>query len=104
MSVMCEVPLYNFTNIFYTAIGVFFIWASWGTGRLSVKYLNSTLATFGLSSNWLMVVEFLVAMVMGVVIAIAFVNPQTPQQAIAAGMGWTSLVTRPTADLSEEQR
>lgn len=43
-----------------------------------------------------MVTEFLVTMGVGVLIAIALVNPQTPQQAIAAGMGWTSLVARPT--------
>ena len=100
---MFDVPAYSYPNIFFTAIGVFFVWASWGTGRLSVKYLNTVLAAIGLSANWLMAVEFLVAMVMGVLIAIAFVDPQTAPQAIAAGMGWTSLVARPTAALSGEQ-
>ena len=96
---MFEVPVYNGANVFFTAIGVFFVWASWGTGRLSVKYLNTKLAGFGLSLNWLMVIEFLVTMVVGVIITIALIDPQTAPQAIAAGMGWTSLVARPTAAL-----
>lgn len=94
--------MYTWTNIVFTALGVFVIWASWGTGRLSVKYLNARLAEVGLSSNQLLVVEFMVTMIVGVVVAINLVQPQTAQQAIAAGMGWTSLVARPTTNKPEE--
>lgn len=100
---MVDVPAYGGANVFFTAVGVFLIWASWGTGKLSVMYLNARLAKFGLSPKGLMVVEFLVTMILGVVIAIAFVEPKTARQAIAAGMGWTSLVVRPTARPSEGQ-
>ena len=93
---MFDVPVYSGVNVFYTAVGVFVIWASWGTGRLSVKYLNVRLADLGLSPNFLLFVEFIVTMAVGVLVAIAFVNPQTAPQAIAAGMGWTSLIARPT--------
>ena len=89
--------MYTVTNVVFTALGVFIIWASWGTGRLSVKYLNMRLAEVGLSSNQLLVVEFVVTMVMGVIIAITLVQPETAQQAMAAGMGWTSLVARPAS-------
>ena len=92
---MMDVPEYSGANVFFTAIGVFLIWASWGSGRLSVKYLNDSLAKLGLSQNWLMVVEFAVTMTVGVLVAVAIVDPQTAPQAIAAGMGWTSLVARP---------
>ena len=95
--------MFTITNVLFTAVGVFTIWASWGTGRLSVKYLNVRLADIGLSPNKLLLVEFGVTMVMGVVIAIALVQPETAPQAIAAGMGWTSLVTRPATNKSERQ-
>lgn len=95
--------MFTVENILFTAVGVFIIWASWGAGRLNVKYLNDSLAGVGLSSNTLLIVEFGVTMVLGVVIAITFVEPETPQQAIAAGMGWTSLVTRPDTNKSERQ-
>lgn len=94
--------VYTITNILFTSFGVFLIWASWGAGQLSVKYLNKRLAEVGLSSNQLLVVEFLVTMVLGVTIAITFVRPETVQQAIAAGMGWTSLVTKPTSNDKSE--
>ena len=97
---MTDIPEYGVANVFFTAVGVFSIWASWGKGRLSVKYLNAVLADLGLSPNWLIAVEFLVTMVLGVVLSIAFVEPQTARQAIAAGMGWTSLVVRPAAATS----
>ena len=82
--------------LLYTALGVGIIWTSWGAGSLSVKYLSEQLAAVGVRRNWLLVVEFGLTMFVGVLIAVTFVQPQTPQQAIAAGMGWTSLVTRPS--------
>ena len=68
---------------------------------MSVKYLDARLAELGLSPNWLMVVEFLVTIFVGVVVSIAFIDPQTAPQAIGAGMGWTSLIGRPTAAPTE---
>ena len=87
---------FSWSNVLFTAFGVFLVWSSWGAGKLSVKHLNTQLALFGLPPNALLVIEFLVTMVFGVILAITFVQPQTPSQAIAAGMGWTSLVTKPT--------
>ena len=65
------------------------LWASWGKGGLSVKYLNAVLVKLGCPPNRLILVEFAFTMILGVVITIAFVDPRTAQQAIAAGMGWT---------------
>ena len=93
---MFEVPEYGISKVAFTAIGVFVLWASWGKGGLSVKYLNTALARLGMPPNWLLLVEFGVTMVLGVVVAIAIVDPQTARQAFVAGMGWTGLVTRPT--------
>ena len=93
---MFEVPDFGIDKVAFTAIGVFVLWATWGTGGLSVKHLNTALSQLGIPSSWLFLVEFGVTMVSGVVVAIAFVEPETAQQAIAAGMGWTGLVTRPT--------
>ena len=87
---------FGWQNVFFTALGVFLIWSSWGAGKLSVKYLNTQLVVLGLPRNALLAVEFGVTMVFGVILAITFVEPQTPSQAIAAGMGWTSLVAKPT--------
>ena len=87
---------FGWQNVFFTALGVFLIWSSWGAGKLSVKYLNTQLTAFGLPPNALLAIEFGVTMVCGVILAITFVEPQTPSQAIAGGMGWTSLVAKPT--------
>ena len=87
----------SWINVFFTGVGVFIIWASWGTGRLGVRYLNERLAGVGLSTNQLLLVEFAFTMLVGVLVAVTFVQPETPQQAMAAGMGWTSLVTKPAS-------
>ena len=99
---MVESAGWDWTSVLFTAIGVFIIWASWGTGRLGVRYLNARLAQIGLAPNVLLLVEFILTMSIGVVVAITFVEPQTAQQAIAAGMGWTGLVTRPSSEGPEE--
>ena len=87
----------NPSNVLYTALGVLLVWSTWGVGGLSVKYLNARLQSLDLlSPTALFAVELTMTMLFGVVLAITFVQPQTPQQAIAAGMGWTSLVVKPT--------
>ena len=91
-----DVPEFGLDKVVFTAMGVFVLWASWGTGGLSFKHLNIALSQLGIPPDWLILVEFGVTMVSGVVVAIAFVEPQTAQQAIAAGMGWTGLIARPT--------
>ena len=96
-------PTYDASSVFFTALGVFAVWASWGKGRLGVAYITDRLSEIGFSSNLLLVIELLFVMVLGVLLAIAFVQPETPQQAIAAGMGWTGLVARPAAATSEAQ-
>ena len=90
------VPEFGLDKIAFTAIGVFVLWASWGKGGLSVKYLSSVLAKLGCPPNGLILAELAFTMILGIVVTIAFVDPQTAQQAIAAGMGWTGLITRPT--------
>ena len=92
--------MYSITtvNVLFTSLGVFFIWASWGTGRLSVRYLREWLAELGLSSKPLLVAELVGTMLMGVPIAMALVQPETIQQALFAGMGWTGLVARPASE------
>lgn len=98
--------MYTFTtvNVLFTSLGVFFIWASWGAGRLSVKYLKEWLVEFGLPPKPLLVAELLVTMLLGVPIAMALVQPETIQQALFAGMGWTSLVARPASDNAPDKR
>ena len=88
--------------IFYTALGVGAVWASWGTGRIGVVYLSEILAEAGWTKNQIAVVEFLLTMFLGVIFAVTFVEPETAKQALAAGMGWTSFLTRPVG--SEKQR
>ena len=95
-------PEYDIFGVFFTALGVFAVWAAWGKGRLGVAYVTDRLSDRGVSPNVLLLFEFLLIMVLGVLLAITFVQPQTPQQAIAAGMGWTGLVARPAAPTSEE--
>ena len=82
---------------FLVGVGVSFVWASWGAGRLSALYLDARLAELGVPVRRRLIVEFGLVLVFGIVLCIVLVDPQTGPQAVAAGMGWTSLVARPTA-------
>lgn len=93
---MFFVPEFGLDKVAFTLIGVFLLWASWGKGGLSVKYLSAALAKRGLPPGWLALVDFTLTMIIGVIVTIVFVDPQTAQQAVAAGMGWTGLITKPT--------
>ncbi len=56
------------------------------------------LKTFHLSSDRTSQVEFLAFLVVGTVVAMAFADPQTGRQAIAAGLGWTGMLASPNKE------
>ena len=86
----------NFWNLAFTAFGVLLVWAAWGSDGLSFRYLRARLKSIELTPTSLLVVEVIATLLSGVILATTLVQPETPQQAIAAGMGWTSLVARPS--------
>lgn len=101
---MFTAPQFSLDQVLYTCFGVFLLWAAWGREGLRLAHLRSVLALLGCPRNCRVAVDFAVTMCVGVVVAVAFVQPQTAQQAIAAGLGWTGLVTRPVASGSGGQQ
>lgn len=82
-------------NCFFTALGVFLLYARWGKAGLRYYVPRHLLETLHLSEDRKMQLELLVFMVVGTAVATACVQPQTASQAIAAGLGWTGLLASP---------
>lgn len=101
---MFAIPEFSLAQVLFTALGVFALWASWGGQGLRLAHLRSVLALLGCPRNCRVAVDFGVTMCLGVLVAVTYIQPETPQQAIAAGLGWTSLVTKPDASGSGGQQ
>lgn len=91
---MFDNPSFTFWNIIYTAIGASVLWGTWGKTKLKAFVLSNILKLF-LTGRTATVVEFLIFVVLGTLIGIGIAKPQNPQQAITAGLAWTSVLARP---------
>ena len=80
------------TNLWCIAFGVFALWYWRGAGRFSLRDDYETLAFLGVPHPLWPMVELLVVMGLGVGLAAIILEPQTPKQAVVAGMAWTGLV------------
>lgn len=91
------VPQYDGVAVFFAAIG-----AAISYGRMSASQVK----TWGLSyifdlifqsnpkGRWRLVVELLVFVVIGVLVAVGLTQPTNVMQALTAGLGWTALVAK----------
>jgi hypothetical protein len=76
----------------YTGIGVTVFWGKWaGRSRLRPYVLSDLLEALRIPLHIRIVMEFLIFLVLGCIVAIGVVAPQTPIQAITAGFGWTGV-------------
>jgi hypothetical protein len=65
-----------------------------GQGQVAAIRLSEIVDTFALSEPNRIRVEFLVFIVVGTVTCMILTQPANPQQAFAAGLGWTGLLTK----------
>ena len=81
----------------FTALGVFLLYSRWGKDGLKYYVPRDLLKTIHLSVDLNSQVEFIIFMIMGTVVDMAFAEPDTARQSIAAGIGWTGLLATPNS-------
>lgn len=79
-------------------LGAVVYWARSGRGgRRSVRLLPlRSLTQLIPSAEWREAVDFAIFVAMGYLVVWLLVDPNTPQQAFAAGAGWTGLLSEGT--------
>ena len=77
----------------YTAIGVIFLYCKWGRERIRTFALSEILDLWTTEQTTSrMAAELIIFVVLGCIVAIGVVDPDTPPQALTAGLGWTGLM------------
>jgi hypothetical protein len=80
----------------YAAVGVAILWGKMKVTQRSVYGLSHIIETF-IPPQWKKlraIVELSCYLSAGCLIAMGVIDPATPAQAFAAGLGWTGLTTR----------
>lgn len=91
-----SIPAFEFWSCFYTAVGAAVFWGLKGQSNLRAYCLSSIIDLIFCrydhekARNF---VEFIVFLAIGVVVGVGLTQPHSPAQAIAAGLGWTGLVS-----------
>ena len=91
---MFEAPTYDLSSILFTGCGVILLWSKMGRKGIKPYALSKLIELFRLSKRATIIWEFLVFLALGIIVAIAIVQPTNAPQAIAAGLGWTGMFTR----------
>lgn len=78
---------------FYAGSGALVLWGKLGKRGREVYCLSDVLKRC-MNDSVRMVIEPLVFVVIGAVVAIGIVEPVTAAQAVAAGLGWTGLASK----------
>jgi hypothetical protein len=80
----------------YTAVGVAILWAKMKRAQRSVYCLSDILDVLipKRMKRLKAVAELVCYLFVGCIVAVGIIKPGTPAQALAAGLGWTSLTTR----------
>jgi hypothetical protein len=86
-----EAPVFTFWGVLYTGIGSAVYWNWQGKKKIEAFSLSKTWRMLPLSKQVRSLIEFLVFIVLGVLVGIAFTQPQNPRQALTAGFAWTSV-------------
>jgi hypothetical protein len=80
----------------YAAAGALLLWGKLGKYGREVYGLSDILRRFGFSDRARLVLEPILFVAIGAFLAVVFVQPTTVAQAVAAGLGWTSIASRST--------
>ena len=89
---MFENPSFHFWSLFYTALGASLFWSKWGREKLKAYYMSDLIELLVKDERARLVIEFVLFVAIGCLVAIGIVRPQNIPQAFTAGLGWTGLV------------
>ena len=82
-------PVWHVTCVF---IGVVGAWVRHGAGDFGTQHLHQLLQEWNWSSRSIRLTESVFVIAFGVIVATAFVEPQSTRQALAAGLAWNRIV------------
>ena len=80
----------------YAAVGALLLWGKLGKQGREAYGLSDVLKRFGLNEKLRLAIEPVMFVALGAFLAVVFVQPITVAQAVAAGVGWTGLVSKRT--------
>lgn len=80
----------------YAGVGAVILWGKLGKRGREVYGLSDLLKRWGLNERMRLAIEPAIFVLLGAVLAVVFVQPSTVAQAVAAGVGWTGLVSKGT--------
>jgi hypothetical protein len=91
-----EAPFFCFWNVVYTALGAAIFWGKLGGSKQKIKayVLSDLLEKMEIHPSIRIVAEFVIFVTFGCLIGIGIVKPINVPQAIAAGLGWTGLLSK----------
>jgi len=95
--------LMHWSLVGYSALGVLVLASRQGHEGLRIWVPGKLISTFKWHDNRNTQVEFVVFIVIGSLIGIVVGGPDTPRQAVAAGLGWTGLLTVPNSPASKRR-
>lgn len=81
----------------YAALGVLALASKWGHDGLRVYVPSGLIKTLHLDDDRNTQIEFVFFIVLGAFFGVLIGGPETPRQAVAAGLGWTGLLTIPSS-------
>lgn len=90
---MFSAPTFELSAVVYTCVGVIILWSRLGYDGRRAYGLSDVIELFGFSTPIRPIVEFFLFVSLGSVLAVVIVQPTNAPQAIAAGLGWTGLVS-----------
>jgi hypothetical protein len=80
----------------YAGVGALILWGKLGKRGREVYGLSDILRRWGFSESLRLAIEPAIFVLLGAFLAVVFVQPTTVAQAVAAGVGWTGLVSKGT--------
>ena len=90
-----EGPHFTVWNTVYTAIGAAIFWGKSGRTKLRIFCLSDVLDFLELpDGRSRKCIEFVIFVVLGCLIGIGFVKPNSVQQALTAGFAWTGVFAK----------
>jgi len=78
----------------YVAVGVIVLWCKTSKANRNIYALSPVVAMFLKNEKAKSIIELIVFLSIGCLICQGLIVPTTPAQAVAAGLGWTGLMTK----------
>lgn len=78
----------------YAAVGATILWAKMRRSKRDIYGLTEITKQYIPNEKVRIIVELAIFLIIGCLVSVGVINPSTPAQAFAAGLGWTGLATK----------